>query len=192
MHKYIYNKKFQVNSSLLKINKFIDDNNLEKGIVLINEKNDEKYNLRQIKFINNDMTLNKKGNNITEIQNYLFHSSNEININLIDNDLIHVYFNIITSEIDITENHKNEKDINNLKLIIVNFDIYNINYCDILNIKKSLSIYFTFKNIKENKFSIKNIKTILDFILKNYIITDLIHVSYDDFIKKINDLVDAN
>ena len=192
MHKYIYNKKFQVNSSLLKINKFIDDNNLEKGIVLINEKNDEKYNLRQIKFINNDMTLNKKVNNITEIQNYLFHSSNEININLIDNDLIHVYFNIITSEIDITENHKNEKDINNLKLIIVNFDIYNINYCDILNIKKSLSIYFTFKNIKENKFSIKNIKTILDFILKNYIITDLIHVSYDDFIKKINDLVDAN
>ena len=138
------------------------------------------------------MTLNKKVNNITEIQNYLFHSSNEININLIDNDLIHVYFNIITSEIDITENHKNEKDINNLKLIIVNFDIYNINYCDILNIKKSLSIYFTFKNIKENKFSIKNIKTILDFILKNYIITDLIHVSYDDFIKKINDLVDAN
>ena len=167
------------------INKFIDDNNLEKGIVLINEKNNKDntlLNLRQIKFTKEDSSFIKKVDSISEIQDYLFHSSNEISINLIDNNLIHVYFKKInTNIIDFLVD-------NDSIFLTLNFDVYNINCCDILNIKKSLSINYSIKNIKENNISIKQIKNILDFILKNEELTDLVHISYDDFIKKLNSL----
>jgi hypothetical protein len=168
------------------INKFIDDNNLEKGIVLINEKKNKDnrlLNLRQIKFIKEDSSFIKKVDNINEIQDYLFHSSNEISINLVDNNLIHVYFKKINPNI---LDFFILNDIHNDSIFLtLNYDIYNINCCDILNIKKSLSINYTVKNIKENNISIKQIKNILDFILKNEELTDLIHISYDDFIKKL-------
>jgi len=165
------------------ITRFINDNNLEKGVVLINEKKNESYNLRQFKFTKEDYTFIKKVSNISEIQDYLFHSSNEMNINktslnVVDNDLIHVYFK---KTIDV---YNNTIDIS-FPIIIINFDIYNINCCDILNIKKSLSVYFTLENIINNNFTIKNIKRILDFILKYDELTDLIHISYDTFINKL-------
>jgi hypothetical protein len=176
-----------IQKNWLNINKFIDDNNLEKGIVLINEKKNKDntlLNLRQIKFIKEDSSFIKKVDNISEIQDYLFHSSNEISINLIDNNLIHVYFKKINPDIlDFFVDNDNESIF-----LTLNFDIYNINCCDILNIKKSLSINYTVKNIKENNVSIKQIKNILNFILKNEELTDLVHISYDDFIKKLSSL----
>ena len=178
-----YHRKFIFN--LNKINKFINDNNLEKGIVLINEQQNKTVKLRQIKFITNDISFTKKVN-INEIQDYLFHSSNEININFADNNLIHVYFNVLSFN---TKNTIEEIELdNNSNIISIHIDIYNINCCDILNIKKSLSIFYTIKNIKENSFSIKSIKKILDIILINEELINLVHISYDNFIKKINEL----
>jgi hypothetical protein len=171
-----------INRNWFSINKFIDDNDLEKGIILVNEKNDDSYDLKQIKFITNSMSFIKKINNIGEFQSYLFHSSNEINSKLIDNKIIHVYFD------KISVNNFNNCIYDDSKLIVINFDIYKINNCSLLNIQKSLSIFFTFENIKDSSFSVTKIKNILNIILKHEELIDLVHVSYNNFIKKFNDL----
>jgi hypothetical protein len=181
--------------SLSSIYKYIETNQLNVGIIVPYESSGLN-NLRQLIFNKDDKTILKKSFTIDEVQNYLFHSKNKIDKNFLNKEYIHIYFGIlpdITSLFDesnvINQEIHNLSDNDDLILVTINFDIYNINELCMFNLQKSLTIFYTIKNFKENNFyKLKNFqenfKKIFSMILNNKELINLIHISYDDFMNK--------